>query len=145
MNDTKAASIVMVAGAVGVGYWFWHLKHGTLSAAPASPPPPPGGLPNVSATPGSKLAELEAFAARWGLRITSGYRPGANSLHGLGRAVDVGVPPSSEMAAIEQDAAALGIHIYPEGAGQVGANGSVSTGPHWHISYPLVVNGREEF
>ena len=147
MNDTKSASLVMIAGAVGVGYWYWSLKHGSLSApaAGAGPAPTPGGLPAVSATPGSKLAALEAFAAKWGLTITSGFRPGANSLHGMGRAVDVGVPAAGEQSAIEADAAALGIHIYPETAGQVGANGSVSTGPHWHVSYPIVVNGHEEF
>lgn len=145
MNDTRSASLVMIAGAVGVGYWYWSLKHGTLAAPVAGPAPSPGGLPNVSAASGSKLADLEAFARRWGLTVTSGFRPGAHSLHGMGRAVDVGVPPTGEQSSIEQDAAALGIHIDPEAAGQVGANGSVSTGPHWHLSYPVVVNGREEF
>ncbi len=145
MNDAKSASLVMIAGAVGVGYWYFHLKHGALAPAAASPSPNPGGLPQVSATPGSKLADLEAFAAKWGLTITSGFRPGAGSLHGLGRAIDVAVPPAGQQSAIEQDAAALGIHIFPEAAGQVGANGSVSTGPHWHVSYPITVNGHEEF
>ena len=46
MNDTRTASLVMIAGAVGVGYWYYHLKHGNL-AAPALPPTDIFGKPTA--------------------------------------------------------------------------------------------------
>jgi hypothetical protein len=94
---------------------------------------------NLSADP---LGRLKAFAQAWGLNITSAFRPGANSLHGEGRAIDVGLPPLAQQAQIKAAAEAQGIHVYPEAPGQRGANGSVSTGWHWHLSFPEVRNGR---
>lgn len=148
MNDTRTASLVLVAGAAGVAWWYWHLTspQGAL-ASPAVPggPSGPGTLSSNPVALGSPLDRLTAFAAQWGLPVISGYRPGANSLHGEGKAVDVPVPPASLQAQIEAAAAAEGIHIYPEAKGQVGANGSVSTGAHWHLSFPELRNGREVF
>ena len=63
MEDTKAASLVMIAGAVGVGYWYWSLKHGVLSAPAAASKAPPGS---------STLAALQAFADKYGLRFETG-------------------------------------------------------------------------
>ena len=91
------------------------------------------------------LGQLKAFAAQWGLTVTSGYRPGANSLHGEGRAIDVETPAADVQAEIKAAAEALGIHVYPEVKGQVGANGSVSTGNHWHLSFPRMKDGRLVF
>jgi hypothetical protein len=102
-------------------------------------------LPKVSVPAGSRLADLESFADAWGLHITSSYRPGSGSLHALGWAIDTAIPAPSLQAQVEAAAAAAGIHIYPETAGQVGANGSVSTGAHWHLSYPKMENGRLVF
>jgi len=155
MNDTKSASLVLIAGAVGVGYWFYHLTQGKLSTAAASPAPTdPTGGPALSpsrppalppTTGGSYLDRLTTFAQAWGLRITSGFRSGANSLHGEGRAIDVSVPPADVADQVKAAAQMQGIHVYPEAPGQVGSNGSVSTGPHWHLSFPEMKNGRLRF
>lgn len=141
MDDTRSASLVLIAGAAGVAWWFYHLTQGKLAPAAAAPAEP-GGLPTNTVTPGNPLAALEDFAHRWGLTITSEVRPGGNSLHAEGRAIDVGVPDAGLQGQIKAAAAALGIHVYPEVAGQVGANGSVSTGAHWHLSFPEWRNGR---
>lgn len=148
MNDSQSASLVMLAGAGALAYWWWHLTRGDLSAGntPEATETPGTGLPvkrvNV-VTP--NLENLRKFAAEWHLRETSGYRPGANSLHGEGRAIDVSPPPANLVDAIKKAAADVGIHIFPEHKGQVGANGSVSTGEHLHLSFPEYRNGRLVF
>lgn len=149
-SDTRTASLLLVAGAVGVGWWWYHLHDGALaSPAPAGGAADGGTAPATlgakTAAVGSDLGRLEAFARSWGLTVTSGYRPGAKSLHGSGEAVDVAVPPAAIADQVKAAAAAAGIHVYPEVAGQVGANGSVSTGPHWHLSFPRIRNGRLVF
>jgi hypothetical protein len=77
MQDTKSASLVLIAGAVGIGYWWYHLTAGKLASAAASPAPtdPTGGpalSPNTPFQPlPNSLAGLEAFARKWGLPIVS--------------------------------------------------------------------------
>lgn len=157
MQDTRSASLVLIVGAAGVAYWWYHLTAGKISkGGPAQQPQggtsgAAGGAPaspttqQSSSTQSDTLSRLYAFAQRWGLTVTSGYRPGANSLHGEGRAVDVAVPSPSIQSQVKAAAAAAGIYVYPETAGQIGANGSVSTGTHWHLSFPEIRNGSEVF
>jgi hypothetical protein len=149
MDDNRSASFVMIAGAAGLAYWWFHLTRGELSSTVTAGGPAAGnsGLPQtkVDIPLPHNLESLKRFAAEWRLPQISGYRPGANSLHGEGLALDVGVPPDYLKKQVQQAADMLGIHVYPEATGQVGANGSVSTRPHWHLSWPQMRNGRMVF
>jgi hypothetical protein len=59
MNDSKSASLVLVVGAAGVAYWWYHLNSGKL-AAPAAPTGAPGTKP--ATTP---QASLGPRTGRW--------------------------------------------------------------------------------
>jgi hypothetical protein len=153
-NDTRTASLVLVAGAVGVGYWWYHLTQGKVAGegAAETPTPSSGGagggaqaLPKSTVRLGSRLPDLERFAAAWGLKITSGLRPGdTHSPHSEGRAIDVALPARRALEAVKRAAAALGIHVLVEDYGP-GGGPYRSTGPHLHLSYPETRNGREVF
>jgi len=145
MNDTKSASLVLVVGAAGIAYWWYQINSGKLAAGQstggATGPPGEGEGKGPS---GSPLARLEAFAREWGLSIGSGLRPGdTGSLHSEGRALDVGVPAPGIRSQVEAAAAALGIHILKEEyTSRPGDGRPRSTGPHWHLSFPRMKNGR---
>lgn len=160
MEDTRSASFVLIVGAAGVAYWYWHLTAGKLSSQNASGTAPggstgdlgPGTAQQSSSVGPGNLERLLAFAQQWGLRVTSGEsvvngvptlspsdlaRTGhsPNSLHYSGNAIDV---VGNVTDAMKQAAAALGIHVLPELYTGIGPSG-YSSGPHYHLSVP---NGR---
>lgn len=164
MDDTRSASLVLIVGAAGVAYWWYHLTSGKLSSGGPSQQPAGGPQQPAAGALGAgtgqqssigqadHLTALLAFANRWGLRVTSGEKilPGgqevipqsghtSGSLHYSGNAVDVA---GSVTDAVKQAAAAIGIHILPELYTGMGPSGP-STGPHYHLSFPQIVNGRE--
>ena len=143
MEDSKSASLILIAGAVGVGYWFYHLSQGKLAPAAADTTTGPNLQPN-SVTMGSPLARLEAFAQAWNLPITSttGGQHAPNSLHYQGRAEDVSVRGLTQQAidAIKAAAAAAGIHVLDERYTGNGPYGP-SSGPHLHLSIPVSPGG----
>ena len=146
MNDTKSASLVLVVGAAGVAYWWYQLTNGKLAppSAGATGPLGEGAGKSLQPSSGGLLGRLEAFAAQWGLTITSGLRPGdKGSLHSEGRAVDVAVPHPSVQGQVQAAADALGIHILREEyTSRPGDGRPRSTAPHWHLSFPRIKNGR---
>lgn len=147
MNDTRTASLVLVAGAAGVAWWYWHLTspQGAL-ASPAAPggASGPGALSSNPVALGRPLDRLEAFARQWGLPITSttGGQHAPNSLHYQGRAIDVGVRglSASALATLKEAAAAAGIHVLDEQYTGQGPYG-YSSGPHLHLSIPTNPGG----
>lgn len=157
MNDSRSASMVLIVGAAGMAYWWMHLTSGRLSSQNAPRSPPDGSTGDLGAGttqqssaggPGN-LGRLLAFAQQWGLRVTSGERlvngvptlsasdlahtgHSPNSLHYSGNAIDV---VGSVTDAVQQAAAALGIHVLPELYTGMGPSG-YSSGPHYHLSVP---------
>lgn len=157
MDDTRSASLVLIVGAAGVAYWYYHLTSGKISSggpAQNSQGGPQdgstatlgvGSAQQSSAAPRDNLGRLLAFASQWGLRVTSGekilpsgkevipqtgHTPG--SLHYSGNAIDVA---GSVTGAAQRAAAAVGIHILPELYTGQGPSG-YSSGPHYHLSFP---------
>ena len=100
----------------------------------ASATQPPMGTSDAGAL-GTPLAQLRAFALRWGLTITSEtegrHNPG--SLHYQGRAIDVSARGLTDEAvrAIDRSAAAEGIRLRDERRRPPGQ--AVWGGPHLHL------------
>lgn len=96
---------------------------------------------------GTPMERLLAFAHAHNLHVTAttggGHNPG--SLHFLGRAIDVSTRDLAEQAieSLKEFAAAAGIHVLDERKRLPGE--AVWTGPHLHLSFPLVINGREKY
>ena len=157
MDDTRSASLVLIVGAAGVAWWWYHLTSGKLSTggpaqnAQEGPQGPATGDLGAGTTQQSysgqtdNLGRLLAFADRFGLKVTSGEKvlPGgrevipqsghtSGSLHYSGNAVDV---VGAITGAAQQAAAAVGIHILPELYTGMGPSG-YSSGPHYHLSFP---------
>lgn len=145
--------MVLIVGAAGVAWWYWHLTSGKLSSQSAPGAAPGGSTGDLgagttqqsSAGKTDNLGRLLAFADKWGLRVTSGEKilpsgqevipqtgHSPNSLHYSGNAIDV---VGSVTDAVKRAAAALGIHILPEPYTGMGPSG-YSSGPHFHLSYP---------
>lgn len=137
VSDTRTASLVLVAGAAGVAYWYWHLTKGALASPAAAAPPSDQGIPQTRVSGDSPLARLEAFAGRWGLPVTSttGGRHVPGSLHYVGRAIDTGLPNAADLPRIISDAIANGFRVLVENYRGQGRYG-YSSGPHLHIEVP---------
>lgn len=143
MNDTRSASLVLVAGAAGVAWWWFHITQGKLApaAADTSPKDPTGGPalgPGSAHLPGSPLQQLEAFARANSLKITSetGGQHNSGSLHYQGRAIDVSSRGFTQQMvdALRQAAAAVGIKLRDERTRPAGQ--AVWGGPHLHLEIP---------
>lgn len=148
IEDTKSASIALIAGSVGVAYWWYHLQQKPGGASAEASSSPAGSLtPNPGVTGASlgsgepSLRKLKDFAIRHGLTPGSGLRPGDPGLHGEGRALDVPIPALNDQWRFLQDAKAEGINVLPEDYTGT-RNGARSTGPHWHLSFPELRNGK---
>lgn len=142
MNDQQSASLVLIAGAGGLAYWFYHLTRGDLSTtapgiAPGGPQTGNSGLPEnkVDLPP---LTKLEAFARQYGLKITSemGGKHNVGSAHYAGRAIDVSSRGFTQdmVDKLRAVAAAWGFTLRDERTRPAGQ--AVWGGPHIHIEVP---------
>lgn len=144
MNDTRSASLVLIAGSVGVAWFWYHLTRGKLApaAADTGPKDPTGGPALGSGPPVlsaiTPLARLEAFALSRQLSITSetGGHHNPGSLHYQGRAIDVSSRGFTQQMvdALRQAAAAVGIRLRDERTRPAGQ--AVWSGPHLHLEIP---------
>jgi hypothetical protein len=139
MDDSRSASFVMIAGAAGLAYWWFHLTRGELSSTVTAGGPAAGnsGLPEkkVALPP---LAELEDFARQYGLKITSemGGHHNPGSLHYQGRAIDVSSRGFTQdmVDKLKALAASWGITLRDERARSAGQ--AVWGGGHIHLEVP---------
>ncbi len=141
MNDSQSASLVLVAGAAGLAYWWFHLVKGDLSSpagvAPGGPQTPNTGLPEskVNLAP---LSKLEDFARQYGLRVTSetGGQHNPGSLHYQGRAIDVSSQGFTQdvVEKLKAVAASWGIVLRDERTRPAGQK--VWGGSHLHLEIP---------
>jgi hypothetical protein len=143
MDDKTSASLVLVAGAIGVGWWYYHLSHPSGALAQSPQPDGTGPLgtqlgkgPDVQFS--SPLAKLEAFAEKYGLKITSetGGQHNPGSLHAVGRAIDVSARGFTDdmVEKLKAVAAAWGIKLRDERTRPPGQ--AVWSGPHEHLEIP---------
>jgi len=139
MDDSKSASLIMVAGAAGLAYWWFHLTRGDLSSTMPTGGPQTGnsGLPEnkVSLEP---LQRLEEFAAQYGLKVTSttGGEHNAGSAHYTGRAIDVSSRGFTQdmVDKLKALAQAWGFTLRDERTRPAGQ--PVWGGPHLHLEVP---------
>lgn len=150
LSDSQTASIVLLIGGIGLGLWWYRLdpteRASVLEREKGEGPRMAGGpVPGrrTAADPyaaerkpvsGSPMARLEAFAAKWGLTVTSRTRKGnPRSMHYFGRAIDTsrGRTPR-ETAQIIADAIQSGFRVLDENYRGYGRWG-YSSGPHLHI------------